>query len=39
MKFNKNSFFNFDYLIMVNGNKKFFYEKLKFIKENPDKNF
>ncbi len=39
MKFNKNSFFNFDYLIMINGNKKFFYEKLKFIKENPDKNF
>ena len=39
MKFNKNTFSNYDYLVMVNGNKKFFNEKLKFIKKNPDKNF
>jgi len=39
MKFNKNSFFNYDYLVLINGNKKFFYEKSKFIKKNSEKNF
>ena len=39
MKFNKNTFSNYDYLVTVNGNKKFFNEKLKLIKKNPDKNF
>ena len=39
MKDNKNTFFNFDYLILVDGNEKLFIEKKKFIEKHHNKKF